>query len=148
MQHLRKSPKVISKIPKRCLQNPKKVSPGPGKMRHRFKSGVQPQRHRMDFWCHFSNTSARPKSRKKCLQNLEKVSPKSRKSVSKISKKCLQNLQKVSPKSPKSVSKTSQSEKSIGRCTDARPEGGVHSLMYGCTPWREVHSLMYGCTPW
>ena len=93
-----KSQKSVSKISKKCLQNPKKVSPGPGKMRHRFKSGVQPQRHRMDFWCHFSNTSARPKSRKKCLQNLEKVSPKSRKSVSKISKKCLQNLQKVSPK--------------------------------------------------
>ena len=27
VQYLRKSPKVISKIPKRCLQNPKKVSP-------------------------------------------------------------------------------------------------------------------------
>ena len=117
------------KIPQGDLHNPKKVSPKSQKSVSRTWKNEAP----VQVGC-AATTSPNgllvPFFKHKCTPQIsKKVSPKSRKSVSKISKKCLQNLQKVSPKSPKSVSKTSHSGKSIGRCTDAHPGGGVHSLM-------------------
>ena len=141
VQHLRKPPKVISKIPKRSLQNPKKEPPKSRKSVSRTWKNESP----VQVGC-ASTTSPNgllvPFFKHKCAPKISKKEP------PKSRKKSLQNPKKEPPKSKKRASKTSQSGKSIGRCTDAHPEGGVHSLMYGCTPWREVHSLMYRCTPW
>ena len=124
-----KSPKLISKIPKNGLKNSQNWSLskipkiGIRKMRIRPPPGVHPQRHRMDFLVPFFKHKCADKTSEKRNKNPPNWSQDSPELVS-----------------PKMVSKISQNGKSIRRCTDAHPGGGVHSLMYGCTPWREVHS--------